>query len=155
MIALPPPESDTAGAVVLHASDVPQCLGDTAGPPGGRRPRPGRRGRLTPLPTHARRCARRNTVGAAVARLASQPAGRYVTGTPTKAGHAMPGGKEMMQQLQGALGKFEEAIKRREHANLLDSKVTMQQEVDHARERVVEVVVDLVRGARQGAAARK
>lgn len=60
-----------------------------------------------------------------------------------------------MQQLQGALGKFEEAIKRREHANLLDSKVTMQQEVDHARERVVEVVVDLVRGARQGAAARK
>lgn len=65
----------------------------------------------------------------------------------------MPGGKEMMQRLQEALAVFEEAIKRREHAAYLDSKVTLQQEVDDTRHRVVAVVVDLVRSAREGAGA--
>lgn len=67
----------------------------------------------------------------------------------------MPGGKEMMQKLQESLKGFEEAIKHREHAKFLDSKVSLQQEVDDARHRVVNVVVGLVREAREGAATRQ
>jgi hypothetical protein len=54
-------------------------------------------------------------------------------------------GQEMMQQLQEVLAEFEEAVKRREHKGLLESKVALQQDVDKARDRVVEVVVALVR----------
>lgn len=55
-------------------------------------------------------------------------------------------GQEMMQQLQEALAEFEEAIKQRENRKLLDSKVALQQNVDKARQNVVDVVVELVRG---------
>ncbi len=57
----------------------------------------------------------------------------------------MSRGKEMMKKLQDALGAFEEAIVARE-ARHIGSKVVLQQEVDNAREAVVNVVVALVRG---------
>jgi hypothetical protein len=52
----------------------------------------------------------------------------------------------MMQELQEALGAFEEAIVRRENKKLLESKVSLQQDVDKQRQKVVDVVVGLVRG---------
>lgn len=67
----------------------------------------------------------------------------------------MPGGREMMHRLQEALTAFEEAIKRREHRKPLESKFPLQQDVDHAREHVVEVVVELVREARESAGAER
>ena len=57
----------------------------------------------------------------------------------------MSRGKEMMKKVQDALGAFEEAIVARE-ARRLGSKVTLQQDVDRARDAVVNVVVSLVRG---------
>ncbi len=57
----------------------------------------------------------------------------------------MSRGKEMMKKLQDALGAFEDAIVARE-ARRIGSKVVLQQEVDNAREAVVNVVVTLVRG---------
>ncbi len=54
-------------------------------------------------------------------------------------------GQEMMKQVQEALAGFEEAVVRREHKGLLESKVSLQQDVDNARQRVVDVVVALVR----------
>jgi hypothetical protein len=56
----------------------------------------------------------------------------------------MSRGKEMMKKLQDALGEFEAAIVVRE-ARRIGSKVALQQEVDKAREDVVNVVVALVR----------
>ena len=57
----------------------------------------------------------------------------------------MSRGKEMMKMLQDALGEFEGAIVARE-SRRIGSKVVLQQEVDNAREAVVDVVVTLVRG---------
>jgi len=57
----------------------------------------------------------------------------------------MSRGKEMMKKLQDALGEFEETIVARE-ARHIGSKVALQQQVDKAREAVVNVVVTLVRG---------
>ncbi len=54
-------------------------------------------------------------------------------------------GQEMMKQVQDALHGFEEAIVKREHKGMLESKVPLQQEVDKTRQRVVDVVVALVR----------
>ena len=56
----------------------------------------------------------------------------------------MSEGKEYLKQVQDALRKFEEAVVEREKHKLLESKVTRQQSVDNAREKVVEVVVKLV-----------
>lgn len=56
-------------------------------------------------------------------------------------------GQAMMLRLSDALTAFEAAVTRREHRRVLESKVPLQQEVDHARQRVVDVVVDLVRSA--------
>jgi len=50
----------------------------------------------------------------------------------------------MMKKLQDALGAFEEAIVARE-ARHIGSKVVLQQQIDNAREAVVNVVVTLVR----------
>ena len=61
----------------------------------------------------------------------------------------MSHGKAMMKKLQDALGQFEEAIVARE-ARHIGSKVALQQEVDNARETVVNVVVTLVRGEEVG-----
>jgi hypothetical protein len=53
-------------------------------------------------------------------------------------------GREYVQQVQKALSGYEDAIVHREHKKLLESKVSLQQEVDTARQKVVDVVVDLV-----------
>jgi hypothetical protein len=52
-------------------------------------------------------------------------------------------GKEHLQKLHEALERFEAAVKEREHPGLLRNKVALQQDVDTARQRVVEVVVQI------------
>jgi len=59
-------------------------------------------------------------------------------------------GHEDLHTLHEALTRFEEAIEKREHRGPLTSKVTAQQEADHARQHVVEVVVQMVTNARLG-----
>ena len=61
----------------------------------------------------------------------------------------MSRGKEMMKKLQDSLAKFEGAIVARESRHI-GGKVVLQQEVDKAREAVVNVVVTLVRGEEVG-----
>jgi len=53
-------------------------------------------------------------------------------------------GKEYLRRIHDALAEFEKAIK--EHANpgVLGTSVASQQNVDRARQNVVEVVVDIV-----------
>jgi hypothetical protein len=53
-------------------------------------------------------------------------------------------GKEYQQQINEALDAFETAIVRREQRSLLESKVPLQQEVDRARAKVLEVVAKVV-----------
>ena len=53
-------------------------------------------------------------------------------------------GHEHLKLVQDALRKFENAVVEREKHKLLESKVARQQSVDHAREKVVELVVKLV-----------
>jgi hypothetical protein len=53
-------------------------------------------------------------------------------------------GHDYLKQVQDALRKFEEAVIEHHKHKLLDSKVARKQSVDHAREKVVEVVVKLV-----------
>ena len=53
-------------------------------------------------------------------------------------------GKEHLQKLHEALAHFEAAIKQREHPGLLRNKVSLQQDVDIARQRVVDIVVQVV-----------
>lgn len=53
-------------------------------------------------------------------------------------------GHAHLKLVQDALRKFENAVVEREKHKLLESKVARQQSVDHAREKVVELVVKLV-----------
>jgi len=53
-------------------------------------------------------------------------------------------GREYVQLVQKALSRYEETIVHREHKKLLESKVPLQQEVDSARQNVLDVVVDIV-----------
>ncbi len=57
-------------------------------------------------------------------------------------------GRESLQRVQQALTEFENAVIRREHKKLLESKISLQQDVDTARQRVVDVVVQLVTAER-------
>jgi len=57
-------------------------------------------------------------------------------------------GKEYLHQLHEALAGFEEAIARREHPGLLRSKIPLRQQVDNARQKVVDVVVEIVTAER-------
>jgi hypothetical protein len=57
-------------------------------------------------------------------------------------------GKEYLHRIHEALSAFEQAIVEREKWKPLDSKVTRQQDVDHARQKLVDVVVDLVTAER-------
>lgn len=52
-------------------------------------------------------------------------------------------GKEHLQKIHEALASFEAAVKQREHPGFLGNKVALQQDVDTARQRVVEVVVQV------------
>jgi hypothetical protein len=53
-------------------------------------------------------------------------------------------GKEHLHQLHQALAGFEEAIKQREHPGMLGAKVSLQQDVDKARQKVVDAVLDII-----------
>jgi len=60
----------------------------------------------------------------------------------------MSTGREDLQKVQQALSEFENSIVHREHKKMLESKVSLQQDVDAARQRVVDVVVELVTAER-------
>jgi hypothetical protein len=53
-------------------------------------------------------------------------------------------GKEYLKQIHEALAAFEEAIVTRENRGMLEGRTSLQQDVDTARERLVEVVVGIV-----------
>lgn len=53
-------------------------------------------------------------------------------------------GMEHQQRIQEALQAFEDAVVRRENKQLLESKVPLQQDVDRARSKVLEVVAKVV-----------
>ncbi|GBD32135.1 MAG: hypothetical protein KatS3mg081_2135 [Gemmatimonadales bacterium] len=53
-------------------------------------------------------------------------------------------GQEYVKRVQEALDGFEKAVVRRENKGLMESKVALQQEVDRAREHVLEVVAKIV-----------
>ena len=57
-------------------------------------------------------------------------------------------GKEYLHRIHEALSTFEQCIVEREKWKPLESKVTRQQDVDHARQKLVDVVVDLVTAER-------
>ncbi len=68
----------------------------------------------------------------------------------------MSKGKELLHKLHEALATFEQAIVQREHKKpFIDSKVSFQQEVDGARQRVVDQVLELVKQAREAYPATK
>lgn len=53
-------------------------------------------------------------------------------------------GKEYLRRIHEALAEFEEAIKQHANPGVLGTSVAAQQNVDRARQNVVEVVVDIV-----------
>jgi len=53
-------------------------------------------------------------------------------------------GHDYQRQIYEALSEFEDTIVHREHKKMLESKVPLQQEVDRARQRVVELLVRMV-----------
>ena len=53
-------------------------------------------------------------------------------------------GKEYLKQIHEALAAFEDAIVKRENRGMLEGQTSLQQDVDTARERLVEVVVGIV-----------
>ena len=57
-------------------------------------------------------------------------------------------GHEDLHRLTEALNAFEDAIIKREHKKMLESKTPLQQDVDRAHQGVVTVVVELVTEAR-------
>lgn len=56
----------------------------------------------------------------------------------------MTKGHEYLSKIHSALREFEEAVVEREKFKLLESKVTRQQDVDGARQKVVDAVVKIV-----------
>ncbi|HET7791322.1 MAG TPA: hypothetical protein VFK78_11060 [Gemmatimonadales bacterium] len=58
-------------------------------------------------------------------------------------------GKEHLHRIHESLSSFEAAIKEREHPGLMRDKTGLQQEVDKARQRVVEVVLEVVAAERK------
>ncbi len=57
-------------------------------------------------------------------------------------------GHDNLHRLNEAVSAFEESVVSREHKKLLETKVPLQQAVDHARHRLVKTVVDMVTEAR-------
>ena len=53
-------------------------------------------------------------------------------------------GKEYLRRIHEALAEFEEAVKQHANPGVLGTSVASQQNVDRARQNVVEVVVDIV-----------
>lgn len=57
----------------------------------------------------------------------------------------MAKGQEYVRRVREALHNLEQAVARRENKKpLVDSKVTLQQDVDRAREQVMEVIAKVV-----------
>ncbi len=61
-------------------------------------------------------------------------------------------GKEYLHSVNEALRNYEDAIMQREKFKPLESKVTRQQDVDHARQKVVDVLVGIVTAERMKSA---
>lgn len=61
----------------------------------------------------------------------------------------MSKGKEFVRRLHQVLTDFEQAVVKREHKKLLDNPIVLQQDVDAARQRVVDTMVELVRAAQE------
>ena len=59
-------------------------------------------------------------------------------------------GKEYLKRIHDALAEFEEAVRRHERPELFEGKTSLQQTLDGAREKVVQVVVDIVTKDRLG-----
>ena len=57
-------------------------------------------------------------------------------------------GHDYVHRLNEAISTFEESVVNREHKQLLESKVPLQQAVDRARHQLVKTVVDMVTEAR-------
>jgi hypothetical protein len=57
-------------------------------------------------------------------------------------------GHEYLAQIHEALREFEGAVVDREKFKPLESRVTRQQDVDHARQRLIDAVVEIVTGER-------
>ena len=58
-------------------------------------------------------------------------------------------GHEFLHRLNEALLNFEQAVTRREHKRMLDSAITLQQDVDDARQKVIEAAVEIAKEARE------
>lgn len=56
----------------------------------------------------------------------------------------MSKGMESQRRIQEALAQFEAAVVRRENKKMLESGVPLQQEVDRAREQLLNVVAQVV-----------
>jgi hypothetical protein len=61
-------------------------------------------------------------------------------------------GKEYLHSVNEALRNYEDAVIQRQKFKPLDSKVTRQQDVDHARQKVVDVLVEIVTAERMKSA---
>ena len=59
-------------------------------------------------------------------------------------------GHEYQHKIYEALSEFEDAIVHREHKKMLESKIPLQQEVDRARQHVVDLLVKIVTEVRVG-----
>ncbi|UCF41054.1 MAG: hypothetical protein JSW43_01575 [Gemmatimonadota bacterium] len=61
-------------------------------------------------------------------------------------------GKEYLQKISERLRDYEDAVIKREKFKPLESKVTRQQDVDHARQKLVDTVVEIVTAERMKSA---
>jgi hypothetical protein len=61
-------------------------------------------------------------------------------------------GREYLHSVHEALRNYEDAVIQREKFKPLESKVTRQQDVDHARQKVVDVLVEIVTAERMKSA---
>jgi hypothetical protein len=61
-------------------------------------------------------------------------------------------GKEYLHSVNETLRNYEDAIIQREKFRPLESKVTRQQDVDHARQKVIDVLVEIVTAERMKSA---
>jgi len=63
----------------------------------------------------------------------------------------MSKGMEFQRRIQDALAQFEAAVVRRENKKMLESGVSLQQEVDRARDQLLKVVAEVVTQQRMAA----
>ena len=58
-------------------------------------------------------------------------------------------GHEFLHRLNETLLDFEQAVVLREHKRMLDSTISLQQDVDEARQKVIQAAVDIAKEARE------